>query len=47
MPVVARGITARSIDASGVTLLLGPKEAHTRLSWACLEGVVAFLAGRN
>lgn len=35
------------IDADGVVLLLGAKEAWTPLSWACIEGVGTFLAARE
>ena len=31
------------IDSIGVVLLLGRKEAQTRFTWPCLEGVVPFL----
>ena len=31
------------IDRRGIVLLLGTKQAHTRLSWECLEDVVPFL----
>lgn len=35
------------IDERGVELLLGAKEARTRFSWECLEGVLGYLAGRG
>ncbi len=35
------------IDAHGIVLLLGVKEARTSLSWSCIEGVRPFLAGRS
>jgi hypothetical protein len=35
------------IDSEGVVLLLGGKEAWTRLTWECLEGVVPFLRERG
>jgi hypothetical protein len=35
------------IDAKGVVLLLGAKEASTPLDWKCLEGIGAYLAGRS
>jgi hypothetical protein len=31
------------MDTNGLVLLLGPKRAHTRLSWECLEGIPGFL----
>lgn len=31
------------IDSTGVVLLLGRKEAHTLLTWGCLEGVIPYL----
>jgi hypothetical protein len=45
----ARGarFTVAAIDERGVVLLLGEKEAHTRLSWEALEGVADLLAGRG
>lgn len=39
--------TVAEIDDVGVVLLLGKKEAHTRLSWSALEGVPTFLRGRG
>ncbi len=35
------------VDADGVVLLLGAKQAWTRLRWDCLEGVAGFLRGRG
>ncbi len=35
------------IDEKGVVLLLGKQEAWTPLTWACLEGVPRFLAGKG
>jgi hypothetical protein len=39
--------TVNEIDTEGVVLLLGKKEARTRLSWDCLEGVPGFIAERG
>ncbi len=35
------------IDSAGIVLFLGAQEAWTRISWACLEGIVPFLSGRG
>ena len=43
---VRRSGVAR-VDEKGIVLLLGQQEAWTPLTWACLEGVVTFLAGRG
>jgi hypothetical protein len=40
-------LTVERIDARGVTLLFGPKRTPTFFSWACLEGVVDYLQGRD
>jgi hypothetical protein len=37
----------QTIDADGIVLLLGRQEAHTRITWACLESVVPFLRSRR
>jgi len=39
--------TVAQVDTDGVVLLLGKKEAWTRLSWASLEGIPGFLRGRG
>jgi hypothetical protein len=45
----ARGapFTVARVDDRGIVLLLGQQEAWTPLTWACLEGIVPFLAGRD
>lgn len=35
------------IDAKGIVLLLGAKEAWTPLPWSCIEGIGSFLAARG
>lgn len=35
------------IDDRGIVLKLGQQQAHTRLSWECLEGAADFLRGRG
>lgn len=35
------------VDDAGIRVRLGRKRTPTRLSWACLEGVVPFLRGRG
>jgi hypothetical protein len=37
----------QAIDAGGIVLLLGRNEAHTRVTWACLESIVPFLRARG
>lgn len=39
--------SVKLIDEKGVILLLGAKEAATRISWECLEGVDPYLRGRG
>lgn len=35
------------LDSRGATLLFGPRRTPTFFSWACLEGIVDYLQGRN
>ncbi|MBM2812826.1 MAG: hypothetical protein HW416_3585 [Chloroflexi bacterium] len=42
-----RPFMLRLIDAQGIVLELGVKRAQTRISWACLEGILSFLRGRD
>jgi hypothetical protein len=42
-PSRSKPFTVDRIDNEGVVLLLGRKEAATRLTWACLEGTVPFI----
>ena len=37
----------KSIDEKEIALLFGKKETPTRFSWACLEGIPAFLRGKD
>lgn len=39
--------TVHRLDSSGVTLLFGPKQTPTFLSWACLEGTVDYLRAKT
>ncbi len=46
-PMRPRPFVVGSVDASGITLLLGAKQAATPISWACFEGVQSHLRGRG
>jgi hypothetical protein len=35
------------LDEQGLSLLFGPKQTRTLLSWRCLEGIPAYLRGRG
>lgn len=46
-PARSAPFTVATVDAAGITLLLGEKEASTPITWSCLEGVVPFMAGQG
>ena len=46
-PTQRKPFNVGRIDGMGVVLLLGAGEWPTRLTWACLEGVVGFLRERG
>ena len=46
-PTRSASFSLGRLDANGVVLLIGAKEAWTPMRWACLEGVVAFLHGQG
>ena len=37
----------KTIDGKGIVLLLGEKKTPTKISWECLEGIPAFLRGKD
>ena len=39
--------TCAELDSRGIVLLLGKKEARTRIPWDALEGIPKFLEGRG
>jgi len=37
----------KSVDDKGIILLFGSAETQTRITWECLDGVPAFLGGKD
>jgi hypothetical protein len=42
-PSRKKPFTIDRVDNDGIVLLLGAKEAPTRITWSCLEGAVPFI----
>jgi hypothetical protein len=46
-PTRGEPFVVKDLSDKGILLLLGKQEAHTPLTWSCLEGIAAHLRGRG